>query len=43
LGNSGGVDTEMVGQLVDGMLSVEERPDDSEPGAVGQKLEHLHG
>lgn len=43
LGDGRGTGADMVGELVDRVLAVKERPDDPQPGRVSKKLEQRYG
>ena len=43
LGYGGRASTDMLGELVDGVLAVQQRPHDLQPGRVGEQLEHTGG
>jgi hypothetical protein len=43
LGHGRDTDTDVSGQLANGMLAVQERPDDPQAGLVAQQLEGLDG
>jgi len=43
LGDSGGLGADVAGQLSHGMLSVEQGPEEAQPGAIAEKLEGPDG